>query len=272
MEHYTPTHFSGPEALVPAPLHQFLQQIGTTQSTEETWCILTRLSAAFGFGQVAYFQSVNPLDETGDPLQSWRIKTSADRAVFDRLVDCPVTQRLLASGSNTVNMTPYFLHLRDPLLPGAAHRRQMAMLQEMDMTAGVAIPVMSSNAIDKAVIVFGNHMDPDAFNAQIERFGGSLHIAAMAAHARYVGLYKQEFVVRARLTEKQSELIRLVGFGLLDKQIAHALGISFSAVRQRLAAVQQKTGARNRAHLAAMAMRIDLIADPLLANARIAAE
>ncbi|PYG28232.1 helix-turn-helix transcriptional regulator [Pelagimonas varians] len=271
MEHFTPNHFDGPEAIVPAPLLQFLQHFGTAQSTDETWGHLRQLSAAFGLGQVAYFQSVSSLDDPAEQPQDWRIVTTATQACHDRLAHSPMALKLAASDPNGVKMTPTFLHVRDPLVSDATHRRQMAMLQELDMTTAFAIPVISGDAFDKAVMVFGSHMHPDEFMSQIERFGCSLHIAAMASHARYVSLYKQEFVLRTRLTDKQSELIRLVGMGLLDKQIAHQLGISFSAVRQRLAAVQQKTGARNRAHLAAMAMRIDLTADALMANPQMAA-
>ena len=50
----------------------------------------------------------------------------------------------------------------------------------------------------------------------------------------------------------------------MDKQIATELGVSVSAVRQRLTVVQNKTGAQNRADLAALAMRMGLISDPLL--------
>lgn len=272
MEHFTPNHFDGPEATVPAPLLQFLQQFGTTQSTDEIWVLLTRLSASFGLGQVAYFQSVSALDDQVDDPSEWRILTTAPQSTQSRLSKCPLTRKMTASAPNEIDMTPFFVHRRGPMTTDAMHHSQLEMLKDLDMSVGLAIPVISGDAVDRAVMVFGGHLSPQEFAAQIERFGCSLHIAAMSAHARYTALYKQEFILRSRLTEKQAELIRLVGMGLLDKQIAHQLGISFSAVRQRLAAVQQKTGARNRAHLAAMAMRIDLTPDPLMANAQLAAE
>ena len=50
----------------------------------------------------------------------------------------------------------------------------------------------------------------------------------------------------------------------MDKQIAHDLGSSFSAARQRMTTVQQRTDARNRADLTALAQRAGLVSDPLL--------
>ncbi|MEM6729706.1 MAG: hypothetical protein AAF618_14470, partial [Pseudomonadota bacterium] len=41
------------------------------------------------------------------------------------------------------------------------------------------------------------------------------------------------------------------------------LGISISAVRQRMAALQDKTGLANRTDLAALAMSLGIVPDPL---------
>ena len=99
-------------------------------------------------------------------------------------------------------------------------------------------------------------MSRKEFDAIWNVHGWTIHAAMLTAHARYSQLFNSEFVVRNKLTEKHKELIRLVGEGLMDKQIAHELDISFSAVRQRLIAVQKKIGVQNRSDLVAVAARL----------------
>jgi DNA-binding CsgD family transcriptional regulator len=143
-------------------------------------------------------------------------------------------------------------------------RRHINLAAQMGLEAGVAFPLRMGDPGQAALMTFGGAFSREAFDAILQQHGWTLHAAALSAHTRYTELFKLEFVERNQLTEKQKELLRLVGQGLMDKQIAHLLGISFSAVRQRLATVQQKTGAANRADLAALAMRVGLVADPLL--------
>jgi DNA-binding CsgD family transcriptional regulator len=114
------------------------------------------------------------------------------------------------------------------------------------------------------ILIVGGGMSRAEFDAILAEHGWAIHTAALSAHTRYTELFKTEFIQRNRLTKKQQELIQLVGHGLMDKQIATELGVSVSAIRQRLSVIQTKTGAQNRADLAALATRIGLVPDPLL--------
>lgn len=54
----------------------------------------------------------------------------------------------------------------------------------------------------------------------------------------------------ANVTEKQHEVLRLVGDNFTSKQIAHELGISISAVNQRIETVRARAGSVSRLELA----------------------
>ncbi|MGH1414277.1 MAG: helix-turn-helix transcriptional regulator [Pelagimonas sp.] len=275
MEHSKLTQFRGSEATLPAPLFSFLQQLGDVQSSDQVWANFTHLCKAFGLPSVTYIQRGCPLDnveDTPDDTCGWHILSTGDAGLVAPLLSLPLLSPLLQGAGASLSLTPELLHMRAPRASDAEHELQSEILAQLGMPIGLAIPVLSGDAQDAAVMLIGFQRSAAECNCILERFGCGLHLAAMASHARYNALYKQEFIARVQLTEKQAELIALVGTGLLDKQIAYQLGISFSAVRQRLAAVQHKTGARNRAHLSAIAMRIGLTPDPLMTTAGIAAE
>jgi DNA-binding CsgD family transcriptional regulator len=54
-----------------------------------------------------------------------------------------------------------------------------------------------------------------------------------------------------RLSKREREVVRAVARGCTNKQIAELLGISAFTVRNHLTGAMRKTGARNRAQLAA---------------------
>ncbi len=134
--------------------------------------------------------------------------------------------------------------------------------------AGLAVPLRIRDPGQAPLIRLGSDFSRAEFDALLAEYGWTLHAAMLSAHARYTELIKLEFTARNQLTEKRKEMLWLVGQGLMDKQIANQLGIFFSAVRQRLSTVQTKTGAQNRADLAALAARLGLVSDPLLRGHR----
>lgn len=57
------------------------------------------------------------------------------------------------------------------------------------------------------------------------------------------------FVSTYGITPREIELIRLVGRGMSNREIADAMGISFTTVRTHVYNVFQKTGAGSRVDL-----------------------
>ncbi|WP_374660646.1 LuxR C-terminal-related transcriptional regulator [Phenylobacterium sp.] len=69
-----------------------------------------------------------------------------------------------------------------------------------------------------------------------------------------------------RLSPRQAACLELVCEGRTSAQIANALGLSARTVDQYVAQSCAKLKARNRAHAAAKALRLNLLGEPPLAG------
>jgi DNA-binding CsgD family transcriptional regulator len=59
--------------------------------------------------------------------------------------------------------------------------------------------------------------------------------------------------------DRQARLIRMLAFGLSDKELADALGISYNSVGENVARLRRITGVRNRTHFTGLALREGLV-------------
>ena len=264
MAHFDGTPLRGTEKFIPTRLLDFLLNLEKSTSTEDVWTQLVQLGADLGLDVVDYVFA--------NDFRNWEktqfIRTTIDSRWFDLIERFPHMRY-------TSNFRTHGCRFLTPMMVGPAYlddmgplsedkRRHVELSAKMGLQAGLAIPLRMESPNQAAMLTFGGQINRASFDAILDEHGWTLHAAALSAHTRYSELFRREFTDRNHLTEKQNELICLVGQGLMDKQIAYELGISFSAVRQRLASVQQKTGAHNRAHLAALAMRAGLVPDPVL--------
>jgi len=264
MTHFDGTPLRDTETFLPPRLLDFLLQLERASSTDSVWEIILQFAKWLELPVVDYVYATD--------FRNWEqaqfIRTTFSSRWFEHV-------KQHAHIRNTSNFRMHGCRYLTPIKVGPAYldlmgeispqkRRHVELAAEMGLRAGVAFPLRMGDPGHAALLAFGGPFSAETFDAFLEVHGHALHIAALTAHARYTELFKTEFIERNQLTQKQKELLRLVGQGLMDKQIAHALGISFSAVRQRLATVQQKTGAQNRADLAALAARVGLVPDPLL--------
>lgn len=252
------------ERHVPDPLLTFLIALEGTETTEDVWQAILEFAKGFGLTSVDYVYASD--------FRNWEraqfIRTTFDSAWLDYLKQFPHLRK-------TSNFRMHAVNYLTPVMTGSAYldeygpvsddrRRHSQLSHNMGFHAGVAIPLRTGDPGHAATISIGGKFTREEFDAIWAEHGWAIHAGALTAHVRYAAFFKTEFVQRNHLTEKHKELITLVGKGYLDKQIAHELGISFSAVRQRLITVQEKIGVQNRADLAAVASRIGLVPDPLL--------
>lgn len=264
MIHHDATPVRDTEKFIPIELLDFLTRLETTVKTDDVWALILGLASDLGLSAVDYVYATD--------YRNWEkaqfIRTTFDSRWLDYVRQFPhirYTSNFRMHGCRYLTPVRVGLAYLDDMGPVCADkRRHLELSAQMGMEAGVAFPLRMGDPGQAAILAFGGRYSREEFNALLAEHSWTLHAAALSAHARYTELFKVEFIERNQLTDKQKELIMLVGQGLMDKQIAHLIGISFSAVRQRLSAVQQKTGAQNRADLAALAARVGLVPDPLL--------
>ncbi|KNG93838.1 helix-turn-helix transcriptional regulator [Pseudaestuariivita atlantica] len=264
------THFrtsSPPEARAcPESLHDFLQALERTETSEDVWTLIVGLAASVGLPVVDYV--------CASDFQNWEqvqfIRTTISSDWIAMAQANPKVRKYSTFRQHSVfHLTPLKIGLAyaDRYPDMTADRLEMQHLAaRFGSRAAWVIPLRMEVPGQAAHLLFGGDYEAGAFDALIDRHGWTLHAAALSAHTRYTELFKAEFCDRNMLSGKQRELLTLLGQGLQDKQIAHALGVSFSTVRQRISLIQKKTGTTNRAEVAALAMRIGLVPDPLIKN------
>jgi DNA-binding NarL/FixJ family response regulator len=61
------------------------------------------------------------------------------------------------------------------------------------------------------------------------------------------------------LTKRESEVLKQLAFGLTNKEIAQALGISYETVKEHVQHILRKIGVSDRTQAAVWAVRKDLV-------------
>ena len=257
MKHPDGKDIQAMERHVPDPLLDFLLVLEGTKSTDDVWLAILDFAKGFGLSSVDYVYASD--------FRNWKraqfIRTTYDSEWLEYLKQFPHLRK-------TSNFRMHAVHYLTPVMTGEAYideygqvsedkRRHSRLSRKMGFNAGVSIPLRTGDPGHAATLSMGGALSREEFDAIWAEHGWAIHAGILTAHVRYAAFFKAEFIERNHLTEKHKELITLVGKGYLDKQIAHELGVSFSAVRQRLITVQQKIGVQNRADLAAVAAKIE---------------
>ncbi len=252
------------ETFIPERLLRFLVDLEGVTATTEVWDLLVETAARMSLPFVEYTYAT----DFRNPHRPRFVHTTLEGAWLGWSEVCPDRRETVSfEGHGYEYLTPVTLGVSYFETMGtisAECRQHLMMAAQLGIDAAVAFPLRTGIEGQAAMLSFGGRYTRAEFDDLLTRNGWTLHAMAQSAHLRYTELLKGEIVAQFGLTRKQKELVSLVGLGMMDKQIAHTLGISFSAVRQRLATVQQKTGAQNRADLAALSVRLDLVPDPLL--------
>jgi len=251
------------EKQTPAVLHEFLRDLEATERSIEVWQRLVRLGRTLDLPYIDFISASS--------FRDWKktrfVRTSYDSSWLNSLNEDPVVQKWSYFRSHALDhLTPIVTGLEfiDDFHPVPPKRRKVLELAaEKGLRAGFSVPLRIHAPPQSGLITFsGNHARRDMLTI-LRAHGWTLHVAAMAAHQRYVMHFAAEFADRNAISDKQRELLVLLGHGLKDKAIARQLDISVSAVRQRMHSLTEKTGIENRSGLAALAMSLGLVADPL---------
>ncbi|MDQ2091864.1 helix-turn-helix transcriptional regulator [Marimonas arenosa] len=251
------------ERYTPELLQCFLVDLETTSHSREVWALLTTLGRDLGLPCVDFICA----SSYADFRKTLFIRTSYDSTWLNTLNADPDLHKWSYFRSHAMyHLTPIMVGLEfvDEYIHIPA--RRVEVLKEAarrGMRAGFSIPLRLHAPPQAALITFtGDHAKRE-MAAIVRAHGWTMTTAAMAAHQRYMMHFSAEFPTRNHISPKQLELLEKIGLGLQDKQIASALGISVSAVRQRLNTLMERTGLTGRAELAALAMSMGVLPDPL---------
>ncbi len=251
------------ERHVPELLQGFLVDLEATTHSSDVWRLIVRLGQMLNLPYIDFISASN--------YHNWK-KTLFIRTSYD------------SSWLNEVNLDPdlhkwsYFrthaMHYLTPLAVGLefvdenrhipeARYKVLREAAKRGIRAGFSIPLRVHAPPQSALITFSGDHSKREMTHIIRTHGWALNTAAVMGHQRYMTHFAAEFTERNAISDKQRELLEMIGGGLQDKVIAERLGISVSAVRQRMNNILAKTGLGNRAELAALAMSMGLLPDPL---------
>lgn len=258
-----PAFFFAAERYVPELLQGFIPELETATRSLDVWRLIVVL------GQRVQLPFVDFISASS--YRDWKktlfIRTSYDSRWLHEINDDPELQRWSYFRSHAMHhLTPLMVGLEFAEDYIHLPERRVQVLRraaKRGLRAGFSIPLRQNAPPQSAMMTFSGDHSRREMQAIIRAHGWTLNTAALMAHQRYVGLFAQEFTEHNRITEKQLALLELIGAGHPDKIIAAELEISVSAVRQRLSALMQNTGITSRAELAALAMSLGVLPDPL---------
>lgn len=130
------------------------------------------------------------------------------------------------------------------------------------LTSSFVVPVSMHAPPYKGTLSFSGDASRRETLAILRAHGWALQTVAIVGFTKLITTQLREFSAGANITEKQSDILRLLGEGLKDREIADCLGVTVSAVRQRMTSMSKNTGLHTRAELAALAMSLGLLSDP----------
>lgn len=251
------------ERHTPPLLARFLADLEQTEHSVDVWRLLTDLGQTLDLPCIDFI--------CASSFQDWKrtlfIRTSYDSSWLNELNKDPEIGNWSYFRTHAMNhLTPITIGIEyiDQYIPLPERRVEvLRMAAERGARAGFSVPLRLVTPSQAALITYAGDHSRAAFDALLAKHGWTLNVAALVAHQRYMSHFVKEFSERNEISEKQRELLEAVGRGLQDKQIAFELSISISAVRQRMQGLLERTGLQTRVELAALAMSIGILPDPL---------
>ena len=251
------------ERHVPELLQDFLVDLETTTNSSEVWRLLVVLGRTLNLPYIDFISASN--------YANWRktlfIRTSYDSTWLNAINEDPDLSRWSYFRTHAMHyLTPIAVGLEFVDEYRHIPEKRFKVLREAatrGIRAGFSIPLRVHAPPQSALITFSGNHSKHEMKRIIKSHGWVLNTAAVMGHHRYMTHFASEFTERNAISEKQRELLEMIGIGMQDKNIAVKLGITVSAVRQRMNQILKKTGLGNRAELAALAMSMGLLPDPL---------
>lgn len=251
------------EQHVPQLLQDFLRAMERTSHSSEVWHEIVKLGRTLNLPYIDFV--------TASSFQDWKrtqfIRTSYDSSWLHEANADPDVQKWSYFRAHAIQyLTPIAVGLAFADEYQDIPEARLEVLRSAarhGLRAGFSIPLRLNTPPQAALITFSGDHGKREMREIIRAHGWTLNVAALVGHQRYALHFSHEFAERNRITDKQKEILALIGQGLPDKSIAEQLGVSISAVRQRMHTLLQNTGLNSRAELAALAMSVGVLPDPL---------
>ncbi|MHA6345585.1 helix-turn-helix transcriptional regulator [Roseivivax sp. CAU 1761] len=252
------------ERYVPEILQEFLVKLERSASSEDVWRLIVAAGRQVGLPCVdlAFASDLNDRRPTVFVRMSYDASWLQELYQDDELAKWSYFRHHGVRWLTPVLVGWEFIDEYHPV--PRARQRVLREAAQRGLRAGFAVPLRQYAPPQSGLITFAGDHSRREMRAIAAAHGWALHAIAMAGYQRYLFHFAQEFGERNKLSPKQVEILKLIGRGSRDKEIADSLAISVSAVRQRLEALRRRTGLETRAELAALAMALGLLADPLL--------
>lgn len=243
-----------------------LSDLNETRNCDEVFELMVDLAKEAGFKAVMY----EYCDDINKDDAKLFMRTSLPSA-FERLEKLVKKPDRLMQGR---------IHARDHLTLGVAGIEFADMYEDFPeyvnkmriaaimpgIRSGFGVPLRSHNPHSRAAFVFASKLRRPEFLDALENYGWSLTAASYAAHTRILQLQTGFDGVKIEFTERQQTYLRHLAEGLLDKQIAHEMGISHSGVRKFQVAIAKKMGVSSRSQILTSALRQGLVSDPAISD------
>jgi DNA-binding CsgD family transcriptional regulator len=253
------------ERVFPDLLTDFMTEVNFTTNAEEVFQLLLKAANQVGFFLVVY--------EYCHDIEA------PDAQIFTRsnLPSAMIKLEKWIGGSPEASYGRR--HCREKWTPGVAghaysdmyphepkYRRKLRMASFVPgVKSGFGVPLRSPNRHSRAGLSFSGKLDREACNQVVEQHGGVLTAIAWAAHTRILQHMSEIYVPKDPLTERQIKYVRCLAEGMLDKQIAHVMDISYSGVRKHQEAVAQKLNVSRRTDIVTAARRAGILSEPEIA-------
>lgn len=130
------------------------------------------------------------------------------------------------------------------------------------LKSGFGIPLRSPEKATRAGFAFTSTLKRDEFDKVFKQHAWALHAAAWAAHIRILQHTNENNTNRNLLTGRQRQYLEYLSKGLLDKQIAHEMNISHSAVRKYQYAVAKRLNVKKRNEIINKAIELGILKNP----------
>lgn len=238
-------------------IKQLQTELAECKNYQEVLVVMRREFSAIGFDD--FFYGVQVLESFKTPpvvaystlKEEWLVEVMANNY---HLSD-PISHHYMH------HTTPLFWHVDDdwsrhPYGENAVDF--MAAVKETGYSAGVCIPVFSRECTRGFVnLIVNNHTEQGLVNiAFCSLLIKYFHEATLRIWLEQEG---QNSPLNAKLTKRESDVIRYIADGLTSRQTAQKLGISKRTIDAHISSAQFKLGCDNRQQLICIATNLGLI-------------